>query len=76
MPSTQRIPVAVSNPYTQTLAGKLLGVQPAQVKRLIAEGRLAVSEFRVEGGPDYVDGASLHAELRRRGLPVPGDETA
>jgi predicted DNA-binding protein (UPF0251 family) len=73
MTSQQVINSVAVRPYTQALAAKLLGLTQRHVKRMVDEGPLKASDFTVEGGPAYVDGESLHAELRRRGLPVPGE---
>lgn len=75
MATTQVNQTEAVRPYTKSLAAELLGVSVKQVERLMEDGPLRKSTTRVNGGPEYVDGASLHAELARRGKPIPQEAT-
>ncbi len=57
--------------YSRQAAADALGVSATQVDRLVLAGRLRHAPVDVVGGANLIDAESLHAELRRRGLPVP-----
>jgi len=59
--------------YTLAEAGRLLDLSKTHTRRLLDDGPLCWSTRPVRGRVVLIDGASLHAELRRRGLPVPGE---
>ena len=51
----------------------MLGISKTHTRRLLDDGPLCWYTRPVRGRVVLIDGASLHAELRRRGLPVPGE---
>lgn len=59
--------------YRRQAAADALKLSATQVDRLVKAGRIATAPVDVIDGPDLIDAESLHAELRRRGLPVPGE---
>lgn len=65
IPPAQLRPAPAPGQHTRPVCRTVLGLEPGEIERLIADGVLFTDEGRIEGGNDGQDGRSVH----RRAVP-------